>query len=67
MTTTYPEGWLRLTSGDARQHFFRDGMSACGKYISPATNFPDDDGPDPGECTDCRSIVDDDVKGAIHG
>ncbi|MGY4643006.1 hypothetical protein [Cellulomonas sp. URHB0016] len=58
MGTTQSEGWLRLTGGDTRQHFFRDGMSVCGKYVSPITSFPVDDGPDAGECAACRSVVD---------
>ena len=62
METTYPEGWLRLTSGDARQHFFRDGLSVCGRYASSITRFPLDDGPDSGECTSCRLVVDDENR-----
>ena len=60
MQTTYPEGWLRLTKNDRRQHFFRDGMSMCGRFVTPVTRFPADDGPDRGECPGCRSIFDND-------
>ena len=58
MQTTYPEGWLRLTQNDKQQHFFRDGMSICGVFVTPTTKFPEDDGPDGGECPGCRSIFD---------
>jgi hypothetical protein len=64
MLTTFPEGWLRLTKNDQRQHFFRDGMSICGRFvapITPATRFPEDDGPDPGECPGCRIIFDNEM------
>lgn len=55
---TYTEGWLRLTGNDQRQHYFRDGVSVCGRFVAPRTQFPEDDGPDPGECPGCRHIVD---------
>jgi hypothetical protein len=61
MLTTHAEGWLRLTRNDRRQHFFRDGMSVCGRFVIPVTHFPQDDGPDPGECPGCRHIVDTEV------
>ncbi|MEZ0449083.1 hypothetical protein [Cellulomonas sp. ICMP 17802] len=60
MRTTYPEGWLRLTKNDRRQHFFSDGMSLCGRFVTPTTRFPEDDGPDRGECPICRDIFDTD-------
>ena len=52
------EGWLRLAKNDKRQHFFRDGMSMCGRFVSPTVRFPEDDGPDRGECAGCRHIYD---------
>ncbi|WP_315094198.1 hypothetical protein [uncultured Cellulomonas sp.] len=58
MQTTYAEGWLRLEKNDRRQHFFRDGMSVCGRFVIPTTRFPEDDGPDRGECPGCRHIFD---------
>jgi hypothetical protein len=52
------EGWLRLEQNDKRQHFFRDGMSVCGRFVTLPTRFPEDDGPDRGECASCRQIFD---------
>jgi len=66
MQTTYPEGWLRLTRNDRRQHFFRDGMSVCGRFVTPTHSFPADDGPDRQECTGCRHIVDTDQRPTIY-
>ncbi len=60
MLTVSAEGWLRLSRNDRRQHFFRDGMSVCGRFVTPTRRFPEDDGPDGGECPDCRAIFDTD-------
>lgn len=65
MVLSDTEGWLRLVGNDRRQHFFRDGMSVCGQFVTPATEFPEDDGPDPGECPGCRHIVDSE-QGPTH-
>jgi len=56
MHVAQAEGWLRLEKNDRRQHFFRDGMSVCGRFVTPTTRFPEDDGPDRGECPYCRAI-----------
>jgi len=53
LLTTAREGWLRLPKNDRFQHFFRDGVSECGRYVTDCTQFEDTDGPVADACPSC--------------
>jgi hypothetical protein len=53
MRTTAREGWMRLPRNDRRQHFFREGMSECGRYVVDLTKFHDAEHPDARACPSC--------------
>jgi hypothetical protein len=57
LTTTTREGWLRLPNNDRFQHYFRDGVSECGRYVTEFSKFDETEGPDAYACPSCVVAV----------
>jgi hypothetical protein len=53
MHTATREGWMRLPKNDRRQHFFREGMSECGRYVTAFSKFDDSERPGVRTCPSC--------------
>ena len=53
MRTTVREGWMHLPRNDRRQHFFREGMSECGRYVTVFSKFDDAQRPGARVCPSC--------------
>ena len=53
MPITDREGWLRLPKNDRRQHYFRGGMSECGRYVTWTARFSEAERPDAHACRSC--------------
>lgn len=58
MTAEQPEGW-QWPSASRKAHYFRGGMSLCGKWMFLQREFDGgiDSPPSPHDCAECRRKV----------